>query len=231
MTRHVLLAGIVGSTAYGLAHAGSDVDRLGVFAVDTVELHGLGTPRESVVTARPDVTLHEAAKWCRLALGANPTVTELVWLPPELYETRTDLGDALVAIRGAFLSAERVRTAYLGYARRQLLAVERRLAGDGPADGARRARIAKGAGHLARLLVQGRQLYRTGTVEIRLGDPESVRRFGERVADGDLPAARRLLADTTAELDRHASPLPDRPDERAVEAWLRAVRAAHLAAA
>ncbi|MFE0456899.1 nucleotidyltransferase, partial [Streptomyces sp. NPDC058914] len=27
--QNILLSGIVGSTAYGLAHAGSDVDRLG----------------------------------------------------------------------------------------------------------------------------------------------------------------------------------------------------------
>ncbi|MCZ4511792.1 hypothetical protein O3Q52_27155 [Streptomyces sp. ActVer] len=30
---NILLSGIVGSTAYGLAHAGSDVDRLGMLAI------------------------------------------------------------------------------------------------------------------------------------------------------------------------------------------------------
>ncbi|GID09799.1 nucleotidyltransferase domain-containing protein [Actinocatenispora rupis] len=227
MARHVLLAGIIGSTAYGLAGPGSDVDRIGVFAVDTVELHGLRAPRESYVTTRPDVTLHEAAKWCRLALGANPTATELAWLPPDLYETRTALGDDLVALRRAFLCAPRVRAAYLGYAARQLRTVERRLTGPGGAN----PRVAKAARHLARLVAQGRQLYRTGTVEIRLADPEPVRRFGERVAGGDLAAAYRLLAEAGDDLDRGRSPLPDRPDDEAVERWLRAVRAAHLAVA
>jgi uncharacterized protein len=111
---NTLLSGIVGSTAYGLAHPGSDVDRLGLFAVDTVELHGLRRHTESVVTKDPDLTLHEAAKWCRLALGGNPTVMELVWLPDELYEVRTPLGDELIGIRSSFLSAKRVRNAYLG---------------------------------------------------------------------------------------------------------------------
>lgn len=44
--RTVLLSGVVGSTAYGLAGPHSDVDRLGVFAVATAALHGLHPPAE-----------------------------------------------------------------------------------------------------------------------------------------------------------------------------------------
>lgn len=223
---HVLLSGVVGSTAYGLAGPGSDIDRLGVFAVPTVELHGLRRPAESVVTTAPDVTMHEAAKWCRLALNANPTVTELVWLPAEEYEVRTGLGEQLIAIRAAFLSAPRVRDAYLGYATRQL----RALSGGDAVPAADRARVrrrdAKHARHLARLVAQGEELYRTGTVRIRLADPAGVRAFGERVADGDLAAARRLLERARDTMDTARSALPDRPDEPTVERWLRAVRAA-----
>ncbi|WP_399208205.1 DNA polymerase beta superfamily protein [Streptomyces sp. SLBN-118] len=98
---NILLSGIVGSTAYGLAGPGSDVDRLGLFAVDTAALHGLHRPTESHVTTAPDRTLHEAAKWCRLALRGNPTVTELVWLPDDLYEVRTPLGDELIELRSS----------------------------------------------------------------------------------------------------------------------------------
>jgi len=76
----VLLAGVVGSTAYGLDGPDSDVDRLGVFAAPTIAFHGLTRPRESDVTTAPDQTLHEAGKFCRLALGGNPTVGELMWL-------------------------------------------------------------------------------------------------------------------------------------------------------
>ncbi len=74
------MAGIVGSTAYGLAGPGSDVDRLGMFAVRTETLHGLHPPTESVVAVNPDRTLHEVRKYARLALGGNPTVSELMWL-------------------------------------------------------------------------------------------------------------------------------------------------------
>jgi predicted nucleotidyltransferase len=146
---HVLLSGIVGSTAYGLAHEGSDVDRLGVFAAPTEKLHGLHRPKESHVSTAPDRTLHEVAKWCRLALSGNPTAMELVWLPTGLYEVRTPLGDELIGIRSSFLSRQRVRDAYLGYATQQFRRLERRGGGSFSAD--TRRRTAKHARHLKRL--------------------------------------------------------------------------------
>ncbi|WP_374760103.1 nucleotidyltransferase domain-containing protein [Micromonospora humidisoli] len=220
---HLLLSGIVGSVAYGLAGAGSDVDRIGVFAAPTVAFHGLRPPRESVVTTDPDVTLHEAGKYARLALSGNPTATELIWLPDDCYETRTELGDRLVAIRSAFLSAPRVRDAYLGYASQQFRKLTTR---DATVGGRRRS--AKHARHLARLLHQGRTLYATGVLEIRLADPQWFRAFGERVAGGALAEAQALVAEAERDFDRLRTPLPDRPDEATVERWLRAVRAAHL---
>jgi predicted nucleotidyltransferase len=227
---HLLLAGIVGSTAYGLDGPGSDVDRIGVFAVPTVALHGLHPPRESIVTTEPDVTHHEARKWCRLALSGNPTATELAWLPDDLYETRGELGDRLIAIRSAFLSAPRVRAAYLGYADQQFRKLESRAA-----DGPRRTdsdtptrRTAKHARHLARLVHQGRILYATGHLPIRLDDPQSFIDFGERVAAGEVDAARALLAEAERDFDEVRTPLPDRPDEPTVERWLLDVRATFL---
>ncbi|GGW26324.1 nucleotidyltransferase [Streptomyces galilaeus] len=219
--QNILLSGVVGSTAYGLAHAGSDVDRLGLFAPPTEELHGLHPPQESHVSTAPDRTLHEAAKWCRLALGGNPTVTELVWLPDELYEVRTPLGDELIDIRTTFLSARRVRDAYLGYATQQF----RRLLGrgDGSFSADTRKRTAKHARHLKRLCGQGYELYTTGKLTIRVDDPESFHRFGEQVAD-DPETALPLLRRYETAFEEARSVLPEQPDERAADAWLRNVR-------
>ncbi|MFE4513303.1 DNA polymerase beta superfamily protein [Kitasatospora sp. NPDC056783] len=217
----VLLSGVVGSTAYGFAHAGSDVDRLGLFAVPTEELHGLDRPAESHVTTEPDVTLHEAAKWCRLALNCNPTASELVWLPDDLYEVRTPLGDELVGLRSSFLSAPAVRKAYLGYAEQQF----RKLLTRDTADATTRRRAAKHARHLVRLVEQAVRLHETGRNPIRLPDPERVRDLGERLAD--RPAlAESLLADAADRLARPGA-LPAAPDRRAAEDWVRRVRAAH----
>ncbi|MFE4971089.1 DNA polymerase beta superfamily protein [Kitasatospora sp. NPDC056651] len=217
----VLLSGVVGSTAYGFAHAGSDVDRLGLFAVPTGELHGLDRPAESHVTTEPDLTLHEAAKWCRLALNCNPTASELVWLPDDLYEVRTPLGDELVGLRSSFLSAPAVRKAYLGYADQQF----RKLLTRDTADQATRRRAAKHARHLVRLVVQAVRLHETGRNLVRLPDPERIRDLGERIAD--RPAlAEPLLADAADRLARPGA-LPAAPDRRPAEDWLRRVRAAH----
>jgi predicted nucleotidyltransferase len=222
----ILLSGIVGSTAYGLAGPDSDVDRLGVYAVPTQDLFGLHPQKESKVTTDPDVTLHEAAKFCRLALGGNPTIMELLWLPEELYETRSALGDRLLDIRRAFLSGRRVRDAYFGYASQQFHRLKNR--GDGSFSADTRKRTAKHARHLARLLHQGRTLYETGELIIRLDDPQKVVDFGERVASGDIDAAEELLALTSGAFDAARTPLPDKPDSDIVELWLRVVRGLHL---
>jgi predicted nucleotidyltransferase len=209
----ILLSGVVGSTAYGLAGPGSDIDRLGVFAVPTVELHGLHRPAESIVEHDPDVTLHEAAKFCRLALSCNPTATELLWLPD--YEVRTPLGAELIGIRTAFLSAPRVRDAFLGYAEQQFT----RLINKGVDK-----RTSKHARHLLRLIDQGLALYQTGVMTIRLADPGRYLEFGERVA-ADPESARPVLEDARQRFATATTVLPDRPDEDPAERWLRRVRA------
>ncbi|MEU4229499.1 nucleotidyltransferase domain-containing protein [Nonomuraea sp. NPDC026600] len=220
----VLLAGVVGSTAYGLAHAGSDVDRLGVFAAPTIDLTGLNRPKESIVMTKPDLTVHEAAKAIRLMLSCNPTVTELLWLPSHLYKVRTNLGAELLGIRAELLSAPRVRSAYFGYAVSQL----RRLGDDGDHDPAdRRARVAKRARHLSRLIEQGRSLYESGRLTVVLQDPARHVAFGEQVAEGRLDRAKQLLAEADEAFASIRSPLPDHPREEAAEQWLRRVRIAH----
>ncbi|MFF1543275.1 DNA polymerase beta superfamily protein [Streptomyces sp. NPDC058291] len=218
---NILLSGIVGSTAYGLAHEGSDVDRLGLFATPTEELHGLHRPSESHVSTAPDRTLHEAGKWCRLALAGNPTVMELVWLPDELYEVRTPLGDELVGLRQTLLGARRVRNAYLGYATQQFRKLHNRQ--DGPRTAALAQRTAKHARHLRRLCTQGYELYTTGRLTIRVEDPESYHRFGEQVA-ADPETAQPLLRRFEEAFAETRSALPDQPDDRAADAWLRRVR-------
>lgn len=221
----VLLAGIVGSTAYGLAGPDSDIDRLGVYAAPTTAFHGLRLPIDKAATRvshDPDTTHHEARKYASLALGGNPTVSELMWLPDELYEVRTDLGDELIRIRGAFLSAKRIRDAYFGYATSQL----HRLVDTGQFQSKMRKREAKHGRHLLRLLDQGLALYSTGHLPIRVDDPQRYIDFGERCA-GNPDAARPALAEAEAAFDAARSPLPARPDEETVERWLLRVRAAH----
>lgn len=217
----VLLSGIVGSTAYGLAGPGSDVDRLGMFATPTLELLGLRVPPESHVTVKPDATFHEAGKAARLLLAGNPTVSELLWLPDDLYETRTALGEEMIARRSAFLSAKKVHDAYLGYATQQFRKLIAR--GDEARSRDARRRTAKHARHLMRLVDQGLELYASGTLTIRLAEPGRYRDFGERVA-ADPQAAVPFMAQAEQRFSQTRTVLPDEPDTAAVQAWLLRVR-------
>ena len=223
----ILLSGIVGSVAYGLDTEASDVDRLGVFAAPTKQLVGLHPPKPSIVSTAPDATFHEAGKYAALALKVNPTVTELMWLPDDLYETRTPLGDALVRLRHNFLSRKAVRNAYLGYATQQFRRLENR--GDGSFSADTRKRTAKHARHLYRLCTQAIILWQTGRLTVRLphGDAVLCRKFGNDVAGGDLDAGRRVIEWAEHIVSTSPTPLPEQPDERAVEKWLQEVRRAH----
>ena len=221
---NVLLSGVVGSTAYGLAGPGSDIDRLGLYAAPTIAFHGLNPPvgkAASRVTTNPDVTFHEAGKFADLCLGGNPTVSELLWL--DAHEVSTPLGAELIGIRAAFLSAHRIRNAYLGYATQQFRRLEAR--GDGSFSADTRKRTAKHARHLYRLCWQGHHLYATGELLIRLPDPAPFHEFGERVATGGIDVARSMIAEYEASFDEATPALPAEPDRRTVEDWLHRVRA------
>lgn len=223
---NVLLSGIVGSTAYGLAGPDSDVDRLGIYAAPTAAFHGLTEPQETYADKAPDpdYTMHEARKYARLALQGNPTVMELMWLPVKLLEYHTNLGGELRDIRSSFLSAKRVRAAYLGYASQQFRRLQKREDGSFSSD--TRKRTSKHARHMARLLIQGSMLYRTGELLIELENPQWYHNFGDSVANGDIERAEILLATIEAEFDQWESktPLPENPDTATVEDWLQRVR-------
>lgn len=228
MRGEILLKGIVGSTAYGFAGPDSDVDTLGMFALPTEELFLLGNPTESIVRTDPDSTLHEARKWCRLALKCNPTVMELVWLPDELYEIRHDFGDQLIEIRSAFLSRQAVRDSYLGYATQQLnklKATQAKMDNPETPESVRRRR-AKHARHLVRLVHQGTLLHETGYLEIQPSDPQTIVNLGEHVVE-DPEYGNFLIMGAESIFERRGK-LPDEPDPATVEEWLVAVRRHYL---
>lgn len=222
MTGNILLSGIVGSQAHGLATATSDIDTLGVYACDTRELHGLKAPDETRVIHSPDAAFHEAGKYCRLALKCNPTVLELLWLME--YQTKTQLGADLVGMRSCFLSARYVRDAYLGYASQQLRLLESRSGRLLGADPERRKRNEKHARHLRRLIYQGTGLYGAGYLMIKVNNPAAYHEFGQRVAAGDLDLARKELAWAEKFFDEVKPAVPDHPNADTVEKWLQRVR-------
>jgi len=222
----VILEGVVGSRAYGLEKEGSDTDRKGVFLAPSDEFFGLDPVAETVKNPWSDEELHELGKFCRLALKVNPTITEILWLGE--YEVQTVLGQELVELRSAFLSAAYCRNAYFGYARSQFDKLDDR--GDGTFSADLRPRTAKHARHLARLLVSGFGLWATGELQVRVDAPQWFHDFGDKVADGDLQVAEDLLAKYEQMFADTPTVLPAEPDRDRVDAWLRSARARALQA-
>lgn len=224
---NIILQGVVGSTAYGLNTPESDVDRAGIYAVPTRNLFKLHQPplrEQSIVTTKPDVALHEVGKFCHLAQRCNPSVLELLWLGS--YEHLTPLGSSLIAIRNHFLSAKAVKGAYLGYANEQMLRLQTaRFRFD---DSDRAAKMAKYARHIARLLYQGYQLYRTSTLPVKLPNAAHVHAIGKSAGEGDLEPLRRFFASYEAKFSANPSPLPDAPDIDTIDNWLYWLRMAYL---
>lgn len=221
---NVILQGVVGSQAYGLATPDSNVDRLGIYAVDTAELFGLKAPVETHVTKDPDSTLHEVRKFCALAIRCNPSVLELLWLGK--YEVHTVLGMRLITIRNHVLSAHRVKDAYLGYATQQMRRMQQARAQFD--DQRRPEKIAKHARHVARLVFQGYQLYRTSSLPVKLPYPDLIRSLGDWAAQGDLEPLNRYLGSHEDKFNNNSSALPDAPDTTVIDSWLHEVRMAYL---
>ena len=223
----VILEGIVGSTAYGLARPGSDIDLLGVYLAPVNDFLGLHPPNDknsTVARNAPDATYHELTKFCRLALKVNPTITELLWLGA--YEKSTFDGRLLIDLRRHFLSAPAVKGAYLGYAKDQFYRIKRRESNDFSSD--TRNRTSKHARHLLRLLNQGLELWRTGDLEVRVADPEMYFEFGERVEGGDVDHALQVLESFECEFNRLPTNLPTHPNVSLITEAVVEIRRQHL---
>jgi predicted nucleotidyltransferase len=220
----VILCGVVGSTAYGLARPGSDVDRLGVFVAPTLEIAGLHWTgaRETRTNSGPghdDFTEHEVGKFLRLALKCNPTITELLWLPE--YEVTSAWGRCLTSLRESVLSRRLVHDAYLGYATAQVKRLSER--GDGTFSSDTRKRTAKHARHTLRLARQGRELLETGRLTVRVSNPEEYWAFDDMPVEEMLEVFERAFAETRSAYE--SSVLPERPDAQAVDDVLFELRA------
>lgn len=206
---NVILEGIVGSTAYGLATPESDIDTLGVYQAPTIDLLGLSAPKESIVTTSPDRTLHELGKFVRLCLANNPTVMELLWL--DEYRILTPSGRLLIDVRHAFLSATKIRNAYGGYARQQYERLLRR--DDGSFSSDLRKRTEKHARHCMRLILQGTHLLAEGELRVRLTSEEvQMCREAGLSAASDLVEFGKMVDVAMAEFDAIPTDLPDEPD-------------------
>jgi uncharacterized protein len=147
----LLILGVTGSQAYGLAIEGiSDVDIKGIFVgnkpyylglkqIEQIEGKGdLGvfannetgskgiqkiefTSNRFDLDIAKDFVLYELKKYLNLLSNANPNIQEMLWLDGYLY--LHPIGKILIDNRHRFLT-KKVRSSYIGYANAQLKKIE-----------------------------------------------------------------------------------------------------------
>lgn len=113
----VVIDTVVGSRAWGVAHAGSDEDRRGVFVLPFPWLTGLVDPPLDLASLDGSHAYWELGKAIRQALRADPNTLEMLFADPVVVDA--ELGAELVAMRTGFLSQE-IYGAFGRYALSQL---------------------------------------------------------------------------------------------------------------
>lgn len=211
---------VIGSQAYGLADAGSDVDRRGVYLPPAELYWSLHGVPEQVENERTQEAYWEVQKFLVLALKANPNVLECLYTP--LVEKATPLAEELLAMRSIFLSRLVYQT-YNGYVMSQFKKMKADLRNHGQVKW-------KHVMHLIRLLLSGVGVLREGFVPVRV---DAHRDRLRAIRRGDVPweevESWRLGLHREFHAAFEATTLPERPDYERANAFL--VRARRLALA
>lgn len=218
----VVLLGLCGSKAYGLDTPTSDEDYRGVYLTAARDLWTFNRPAETVerVTDTVDVSVHEVQKFMKLAMGGNPSVLEVLWLPE--YVTRTREGFWLTDNRQLFLSGK-VRSSFCGYAQSQVAEVKKMHAR--PDFGDLGSKVEKVGRHAFRLMLQGYDLVTTGelTVRLRTDQVDGCWAAGELArTEPDVFAA--TMTALYERIVQAKSVLPPNPDTAAVNCLLQQFR-------
>ena len=234
-----ILRAVVGSTLHGLSVGSDDTDEMGV-CIEPIELvaglqsfdqyiYRSAAVREGKSDARSqpgdlDLTIYSLRKYVRLALNGNPTILNLLFVPPDKCLIRTDAGAMLQDLAPAIVS-RRAGFAYLGYmqAQRQRLLHER----GGKDVNRRELEVQYGfdtkyAMHMVRLGFEGIELMETGEVTFPM--PEPARSICRTIRTGGmtLQAVTTLGGQLEAQLKDliDTSPMREKPDVKTVDEWL-----------
>ena len=234
------LRGVIGSTIHGLALDGTDDrDEMGVCLEDIEFVAGLGHFEQYIYrTAKErtgkddapsqagdlDLVVYSLRKFVRLALDGNPTILNLLFVPPSRLVCCDARGSALQAMAPSIVS-RRAAGRFLGY----LQAQRQRLLGERGQKRIHRPELeaahgydTKYAMHMLRLGVQGVELLRTGRIMLPIAEPERTWLMQVRRGEIDLQACLTRCGELERELLdlKETSPLPSKPDYHAVERWV-----------
>ena len=208
---------VIGSQAYGLADAESDVDRRGIY-LPPADLHWslYGVP-EQLENHETQEAYWELQKFLVLALKANPNVLECLYTP--LVEKATPLAEELLGMKSIFLSRMVYQT-YNGYVH---VAVQED-AGRPPQPGQVKW---KHVMHLIRLLLSGIGVLRDGFVPVAWRRTATgCWRSGAAKCRGTTWRAGGLRLHQEFDAAFETTKLPERPDYERANAFLISARRA-----
>jgi predicted nucleotidyltransferase len=208
---YVIYRCVLGSRAYGLDDANSDIDRRGIY-LPPANLHWslYGVP-EQLDNKDTEECYWELQKFLTLALKANPNILECLYTP--LIETVTPLAQELLAMRSIFLSRLVYQT-YNGYVMSQFKKLEQDLRTKGEIK-------QKHAMHLIRLLLSGITVLKEGFVPVRIEEYRQqllAIRYSEM--SWEEVNAWRLDLHQQFDVAFAKTSLPERPDYEQANAFL-----------
>lgn len=222
---NTILRGLVGSTVHGLSVSDQDDrDEMGVCVEPPEHFFGL-RPRFEQWTFRTkpegvrsgpgdlDLVVYSLAKWARLAVGGNPTILTMLFIPEEHLGVLTDEGRELRTLAPAFIGRN-ILGPYLGYMQQQRHRLTNKVKmPNRPELVERYGYDTKYAGHLLRLGYQGLEMATTGRLALPMVEPVRQRILDVRtgkVAEADvLREAEDLEARLKALETDGDLPLPD----------------------
>lgn len=235
-----ILRATTGSTIHGLNLPGKDdLDEMGVCVEDLDEFGGFHEFEQFIyrsaaeregrhdAPSQPgdlDLTIYSLRKFLRLAMHGNPTVVNLLFIPPSMCSVRNSNGAHLQELAPLIISRQAGKR-FLGYmeAQRQRLLGERgQKKTNRPELEAAHGFDTKYAMHILRLGFQGVELLNYGRITFPL--PEKERSFVFSVRKGEVPLQDVLTK--AGDLERELkdlldnSPLRESPDEARVQEWM-----------
>lgn len=117
MNEDIIFKGIVGSHAYGTNTPKSDIDIKGVYNASMIDVMGFNYKKQIEVSK--DEVYYELKRFIELAVKANPTILEMLYLPEDKIIFQSEAWLELKKHRHIFLTKKCAQT-YAGYAVSQL---------------------------------------------------------------------------------------------------------------
>lgn len=171
-----------------------------------------------------DLTVFSLRKYVRLALKGNPTVLNLLFIPPMECVTRSARGAQLQEL-APFIVSREAGKAYLGY----LQAQRQRLTGERGQKDVNRPELVQKYGfdtkyamHMLRLGYQGVEILETGRLSFPMREPERTWLFGVRQGGATMQDCLTRAGELEQQIKDLLtdSPLPEKPNRPAVEQWM-----------